>query len=69
MTKPAEQGLDRVSLSESNEPWSLFLSPVHSVSTRAPKNLTWSPLTQQTRAALLNLNLSPTTASAYYFDI
>lgn len=36
MTEPAEQGLDRVSLSESNEPWSLFLSPVHSVSTTGP---------------------------------
>lgn len=36
MTEPAEQGLDRVSLSESNEPWSLFLSPVHSVSSTGP---------------------------------
>lgn len=36
MTEPAEQGLDRVSLSESNEPWSLFLSPVYSVSSTGP---------------------------------
>lgn len=37
MTKPAEQGLDRVSLSESNETWSLFLSPVQFSKTGAPK--------------------------------
>lgn len=36
MSEPAEQGLDRVSLSESNEPCSLFLSPVHFVSTTGP---------------------------------
>lgn len=36
MTKLAEQALDRVSLSESNEPWSLFLSPVHAVSSTGP---------------------------------
>lgn len=36
MTEPAEQGLDRVSLSESNEPWSLFLSPVRSVFSTGP---------------------------------
>lgn len=36
MTELAEQALDRVSLSESNEPWSLFLSPVHAVSSTGP---------------------------------
>lgn len=30
--------LDRVSLSGSNEPWSLFLSPVHSSSSTGPLN-------------------------------
>lgn len=36
MSEPAEQGLDRVSLSGSTEPWSLFLSPAHSVSSAGP---------------------------------
>lgn len=36
MSQPAEQGLDRVSLSGSTEPWSLFLSPAHSVSSAGP---------------------------------
>lgn len=54
MTEPAEQGLDRVSLSESNEPRSLFLSPVNSISSTGPL-----------KTHLVPFNTTNTTNTAY----